>query len=183
MIPIPLGPLHIANIGRAPSPPAKRPIPRRAPQHRQHKRPQGPQPCSTSSQSEENHNLDVSSSSDSSSMTAINQMQMQPPPAHRGHPPPHRPPLPRQPPQPVSAKVHITQGGQRGNQRPRSNTPSMNSSPSPSAECDNTCDCALFTGSELEKDVEVGGKNILVADLKHFFRRTVDGTWTCKKCA
>ena len=179
-MPIPLGPVHIASI-RAPSPPAKRPIPRRAPQHRQHKRPQGPQPCSTPSQSEENHNLDVSSSSDNSSMTAINQMQMQPP-AHCGHPP-HHPPLPRQPSQSVSRKVRITQGGQHGNQRSRSNTPSMNSSRNPSAECDNTCDCALFTGSELEKDVEVGGKNILVADLKHFFRRTVDGTWTCKKCA
>lgn len=173
----PLGPVHIAGIGGASPPPPKRPIPRRAPQLQQRKRPQGPQPCSTSSQSEEHHNLDVSSSSDGSSMTAINQKQKQPPRAHHGRPL-HHPPPPRQSPLPVPGQVLITQGGQ---QRPRANTPSMKSSLS--AVCDDTCDCALLTGSELENDVELGGKRILVADLKHFFRRAVDGTWTCKKCA
>jgi hypothetical protein len=148
-----------------PVPPVKRPIPR------------------STSLAHEIFDLDVSSSSDDSAMSTVNLKQKKPSPPYPGGPPRHRPPLPHNPPQLGPDQVPITQGGQRQSQSRQPNPLSTNSTPGLGVECDHTCDCALFTGSELEKDVEVGGKKILVADLKHFFRRAADGTWTCKKCA
>ncbi|KAI6010165.1 hypothetical protein EDC04DRAFT_2610311 [Pisolithus marmoratus] len=37
------------------------------------------------------------------------------------------------------------------------------------AICDGNCDCALLTGSELDRGVELDDKNIKVSDIKHFF--------------
>jgi hypothetical protein len=148
----------VISFPLGPEPPVKRPIPR------------------STSPPHETFNMDVSSSSDGSAISTINQKQKKPSlPSPRG-PPRHRPPLPHNPPQLGPDQVP-TQGGQRQSRSPQPNPPS-----SLGVVCNDTCDCSLFTGSELEKDVDVGGKKILVTDLKHFFRRTADGMWTCKKC-
>lgn len=173
-IDIALGPVHhIADTDEAPPPPVKRPIPRSGPQPeaRSNKR----QPCRTAVQSEpeEIFNLDVSGSEDSTT-SAVNQTRMRSSPARQRQ----RPPLPPSGPTLPQPGPVVRESG-----RPQTDPPTTNSGSGLGIVCDDDCDCSLFTGSELDRDAEEGDKKILVSDLKHFFRRAADGTWTCKKCA
>ncbi|KAI5993182.1 hypothetical protein EDC04DRAFT_2910894 [Pisolithus marmoratus] len=88
-------------------------------------------------------------------------------------------------PPPWQGKTAQSQGPQKLRvqaQQTRSQSPSQpppqshdaQQSPAPvgttsQAICDGNCDCALLTGSELDRDMELDDKNIKVSNIKHFF--------------